>query len=159
MCDADAPPAIYLLSQLLSGINNIWFDLGIQLRVTPNELEGIQQTNPAASPSRLMVHMLDKWLKSNISFGSWRQDLIKALKVINVIALAEELESQLTTDSSDLKFSGMYIYMYILIENLLFPIGVIIAECHARTAQSSTSSLQVTPYGKLLHYKQLIIYI
>ena len=79
-------------------MNARWFVLGIQLGVQHSDLEGIQQSHPAASVEDLLIHMLVCWIRSNTT-SSW-SDVITALREMNETRLADELESSYTTESN-----------------------------------------------------------
>ena len=82
----DLEPSLRELSEL--PVVDCWYRLGIQLGVTKNELDVIEQNHPRDA-KRWQLEMFDTWLRSDSS--ATYEKLIKALALVGKRSLAGEL--------------------------------------------------------------------
>ena len=76
-----------------------WYNLGLALKVHPDDLDAIQKCN--AAPDDCLREMLKLWLSTQEN--PRKEDIIKALQVLSVryVTLAKELEQEWSSSSSD----------------------------------------------------------
>ena len=88
----DAVPELIDLLNELHGKAIKWYDIGIQLHLSPEELDVIERDSSGVY--ECFRNMLKKWLRT---LPTWRS-LIKALKTpaVDEQVLAEELEAKFT---------------------------------------------------------------
>ena len=79
------------MKNLVTACKNVsdWYMLGIQLGLSPSQLDNIHMTYPVHGVERLMAKMFDVWLTSPLD-ASWMK-LITALRNIDQHSLAKEI--------------------------------------------------------------------
>ena len=89
---ADLELSVRNLVRECADVNTRWFELGLELGVKNNELNGIRQTLSAENNNMKMMQMFDKWKRSNPD-ASWL-DVVKALEEMGENDVAQTIEAR-----------------------------------------------------------------
>ena len=90
-CTFDSIPDLVKLLELLTEVNNCWYQIGTVLRVPNAELDSLQQSN--IPESNKMNRVLQSWINQRTTKVSW--DTIIATmrnKIVGKDSVAEEIE-------------------------------------------------------------------
>ena len=90
-CTFDSAPDLVTLLELLTDVNDCWYEIGTVLRVPNAELESLQQRN--ITESNKMNKVLQSWVNQRTTKVSWGTIIATMRnKIVGKDRVAEEIE-------------------------------------------------------------------